>query len=244
MPEVSEQLPRAILWDLDGTLLDSHDHWSATWSEMADRRGVTWTEAHGMALVGMDLLDAGHYIRDQLGFQDSAAELVKEMVTGVEQLLWTSVPWQPGARELLAEVRAACVPSALVTMSYRSLVEPVLAQLPSDTFDVVVTGDEVSHGKPHPAPYLAAAAALGVDPRDCVAIEDSKTGVASATAAGCAVVVVAAGRLVEAAERRVVVAGLEALGLDAIRELVSTVPVVGDGTRVRGDAPLYSLDGR
>ena len=87
-------------------------------------------------------------------------------------------------RELLAELASYGVPCALVTMSYRRFVAPVLAALPAETFRVVVTGDAVSHGKPHPEPYLKAAQELRVDPADCLAIEDSNTGARSAEAAG------------------------------------------------------------
>ena len=101
------------------------------------------------------------------------------------------VPWRPGARELLAQLRAAGVPCALVTMSYRRFVEPVLAALPPDTFAAVVTGDRVDQGKPHPEPYLRAAApSSGWTRRTCLAIEDSNTGCRSAEAAGCAVLAV------------------------------------------------------
>jgi spore germination protein YaaH len=95
------------------------------------------------------------------------------------------VPWRPGARELLASLAKAGVPTALVTMSWRRFAEAVVDALPPNSFTVVITGDEVTQGKPHPEPYLAAAAALGVHPHDCVAIEDSPTGVRSAVAAGC-----------------------------------------------------------
>lgn len=182
-------LPRAVLWDFDGTLVDSQPYWTATWIEMAERRRGSWSDEHSLALVGLDLLDAGRYIGDHLGVADDPAQLVVEMVEGVVADIRQEVPWRAGARELLTAIRADDIPCALVTMSYRSLVEPVLEQLPPGTFDAVVTGDEVSHGKPHPAPYLTAAAALGVDPRHCLAIEDSPTGVVSASTAGCRVIV-------------------------------------------------------
>ena len=82
------------------------------------------------------------------------------------------------------------MPCALVTMSYERFVAPILRHLPAETFRVIVTGDKVERGKPHPEPYLTAAASLGLDPQDCVAIEDSNTGAKSAEAAGCAVLVV------------------------------------------------------
>jgi HAD superfamily hydrolase (TIGR01509 family) len=101
-----------------------------------------------------------------------------------------SVPGRPGALDLLAGLGERGIPRALVTMSWRTVVAPVLGALPAGTFDTVVTGDVVSQGKPHPEPYLKAARDLGVDPADCLAIEDSNTGARSAEAAGCTVVVV------------------------------------------------------
>ena len=120
----------------------------------------------------------------------SPAEVVEELLDGVVARVEESVPWQPGAPELLASLREAGVPCALVTMSYERFVAPILRHLPPETFRVIVTGDKVEQGKPHPEPYLTAAASLGLEPQDCVAIEDSNTGAKSAEAAGCAVLVV------------------------------------------------------
>ena len=99
-----------------------------------------------------------------------------------------AVPWCPGARELLVALHEAEVPLALVTMSYARFVAPILQQLPPETFSVIVTGDQVANGKPHPEPYLTAAAALGVPPAECVAIEDSLTGLGAAVASGAAAI--------------------------------------------------------
>jgi HAD superfamily hydrolase (TIGR01509 family) len=93
------------------------------------------------------------------------------------------IPWRPGARELLFALADAGVPCALVTMSYRRLADAVVSQLPAGSFRIIVAGDDVKHGKPHPEAYLTAAERLGVAPQDCVAIEDSLTGVTSAQAA-------------------------------------------------------------
>jgi len=120
------------------------------------------------------------------------AEVVDMLLDGVVARVQQAVPWRPGARELLLALKRAGVPCALVTMSYVRFVEPILAHLPDGTFDVVVTGDQVANGKPHPEPYLTAADLLGVPAAECVAIEDSPTGAASADAAGCRVVVVPA----------------------------------------------------
>ena len=114
----------------------------------------------------------------------------------------------------------SAVRCGLVTMSYTSFVAPILRHLPPETFRVVVTGDEVSQGKPHPEPYLTAAAALGVRAEDCVAIEDSATGARSAEAAGCLVLVVQHHVPVPEGPRRVfrdTLAGLTADDLAVLR---------------------------
>ncbi|MDO9395574.1 MAG: HAD family hydrolase, partial [Herbiconiux sp.] len=136
----------------------------------------------------------------------------ERLLDGVVAQVEESVPWRPGARELLADLRTQGVPCGLVTMSYERFVAPILAVLPPDSFQVVVTGDQVSHGKPHPEPYLSAARQLGVDPADCVAIEDSETGSRSAEAAGCTVLAVPHHVAVEPGERRVFAESLVGLG--------------------------------
>lgn len=177
-------LPAAVLWDMDGTLVDTEPYWIAAEHDIVEEHGGTWTEELSHQLVGQDLLVAATFIRDNSAVDWTPERIVDEMLGRVIGKVSEHIPWRPGARELLAALKAEGVPSALVTMSWRSLADAVLGALPEGTFDVVVTGDEVSHGKPHPEPYRAAARLLGVSPQDCVAIEDSPTGVRSAVAAG------------------------------------------------------------
>jgi len=118
------------------------------------------------------------------------AAIVDWMLVRVIAATQEHIPWRPGAVELLTELRDRAVPCALVTMSYESLATTVIGGLHADSFAAVVTGDQVVDGKPHPEAYLTAAARLGVDPTQCVAIEDSPTGIASARAAGCVVIAV------------------------------------------------------
>jgi HAD superfamily hydrolase (TIGR01509 family) len=181
---------KAVLWDLDGTLVDTEPYWMATELALAEEHGATWTHDHALQLVGNDLLDSGRYIREVMGLEMSAEEIVDYLIDGVVTQVEQAVPWRPGAPELLAALQEADVPCGLVTMSYERLVAPILGGLPPETFRVIVTGDQVERGKPHPEPYLTAAAALGVAPGECVAIEDSNTGARSAEAAGCPVLVV------------------------------------------------------
>ena len=188
--EPSVGLPAAVLWDLDGTLADTEPSWFAAEYALAAEHGAEWTDADAHSLVGSDLIDSGVYIRDRMGLDLDPADIVELLLDRVVADTRRGVVWRPGARELLSACRAADLPCALVTMSYARVVEPVLDQLPAGTFGVVVTGDTVEHGKPHPEAYLRAAASLGADPRRCVAIEDSPTGASSAEDAGAHVLVV------------------------------------------------------
>ena len=182
--------PAAVLWDMDGTLVDTEPYWIATEYAMAEKYGGTWSEEHALNLVGNALLESGVYIRVHMGIDLTPQEIVDELLDGVVERVRESVPWRPGARELLADLRANGVPCALVTMSWQRFVAPILEQLPPDSFTAIVTGDRVEFGKPHPEPYLTAAKELGVASEDCLAIEDSNTGAKSGVAAGCVVLCV------------------------------------------------------
>ena len=177
-------LPAAVLWDMDGTLVDTEPYWIAAEHEIVEEHGGTWSEEFAHQLVGNDLLVSARFIKENSAVPWEPERIVDELLDRVISRVTEHVPWRPGARELLSALREEGVPSALVTMSWRSLADAVVGALPEGTFAAVVTGDEVSHGKPHPEPYRAAARLLGVSPEDCVAIEDSPTGVRSAVAAG------------------------------------------------------------
>ena len=206
-------LPKAVLWDMDGTLVDTEPYWISTEFELAERYGGTWSEAHALNLVGNDLRVSAAYIQEHMGIDLGIDEIVEALLDGVVRKVEENVPWRPGAVELVERTRAAGIPCALVTMSYDRFVAPILAHLPPETFRVVVTGDRVTQGKPHPEPYLTAAAALGLEPSDCLAIEDSNTGAKSAEAAGCLVLVVENHVPVLPTERRVFAETLEGIDL-------------------------------
>jgi HAD superfamily hydrolase (TIGR01509 family) len=180
----------AVLWDMDGTLVDTEPYWVDAELALAERCGATWSHEQGLELVGRDLLDSGRIIADRMGIDLSPEAVVEELLDSVSERVERSIPWRPGARELLASLGEAAVPCGLVTMSYARFAAPILEALPPDTFTVVVTGDIVENGKPHPEPYLTAAHDLAVPASECLAIEDSDTGARSAAAAGCTVLCV------------------------------------------------------
>lgn len=214
-----QKLPAAVLWDMDGTLVDTEPYWMATEHAIAQAHGAQWTDADGLALVGNDLLTSGRQIKERMGLPYSPEEIVEMLLDGVVSRVEEAVPWRPGARELLAELREQGVRCALVTMSYERFVAPILRHLPPDTFSVIVTGDQVTNGKPHPEPYETAAAALGVRTSECLAIEDSETGARSAEAAGCTVLVVESHVKVAPGERRVFRDTLAGLSLPTLPSL-------------------------
>lgn len=203
--------PAAVLWDMDGTLVDTEPYWIESEFELIGEHGGAWSREHAMNLVGNDLLESGRYIAEHSGITLTPEVIVEALLDRVVARVEREVPWRPGALDLLRDLRAAGVRCALVTMSYQRFVDPILAILPDDTFEVVVTGDSVTFGKPHPEPYEKAAAILGVTPADTVAIEDSNTGARSAEAAGCTVLVVENHVPVAPGFRRVFVETLEGM---------------------------------
>lgn len=177
---------QAVLWDFDGTLADSEALWMNAEYELIPQLGGEWDDEHAHNLVGNSLLVSAQYIIDHIGRDDLEPAWIVEQLTNrvIAQIESGDVPWRPGALELLAELEEHGIPCALVSASYRRMLDAVVHRLPRGRFDTVVAGDEVSHGKPHPEPYLAAARALDVDPTRCVAIEDSLPGTASGNASG------------------------------------------------------------
>ncbi|WP_280486336.1 HAD family hydrolase [Nocardia farcinica] len=216
----------AVLWDMDGTLLDSEKLWDIAVRELAVELGTEMTDEVRHALVGASGPNALRILFDGLGV-DPTTEALREAADFLERrvgdLMTGPIPWRPGAADALALVRAAGLPSALVTNTIRSLTEFGLDTLGRHHFDVSVCGDEVAEGKPAPDPYLRAAELLGVDPRHCVAVEDSPTGARAATAAGCAVIVVPCEVPVPDGPGRVLRESLIGLTVDHLRQALRRV---------------------
>ena len=220
---MTERLPAAVLWDMDGTLVDTEPYWMRAETELIREFGGSWTEADALQLVGAGLWDAAAIFQRE-GVDLPADEIVARLTERVrEQLAAHGVPWQPGAQELLRSVRDAGVPTALVTMSIRSMAEEIVGAIPFEAFDELVTGDEVAAPKPHPEPYLAAAGRLGVDIADCVAIEDSPTGLAAAMSAGAVSIGVPHMLPLDEAPSHVVWPTLDGRSLDDLVEVAASV---------------------
>lgn len=220
---------QAVLWDMDGTLVDTEPSWIAAEYRLVESFGGTWSDEHAHALVGNALPVSAAYIHEHGGVDLPLDEIVRRLLVEVVADARVHTSWRPGVHRLLAELRQAGVPCAMVTMSYQSLADAIADQLPPGTFSAVVTGDQVSNGKPDPEAYLRAADLLGVDPGGCVAIEDSPAGVTSAEAAGCVVIAVPNQVPIPAAPTRTIIPDLAAVSVADLVELVELVGTVSSG---------------
>ncbi|HEX5331795.1 MAG TPA: HAD family phosphatase [Cellulomonas sp.] len=219
-------LPAAVLWDMDGTLIDSEPYWMSAETELVEAHGGVWTRQDALAMIGNSMSVCTVALRSRgVDLSDDAIRdfLHERVAAGVA----SAVPWQAGAEDLLASLVAAGVPLALVTSSFSVLADPFARM--AGVFDVVVSGDEVRHPKPHPEPYLTAAERLGVDISRCVAIEDSPSGLASARSAGARVIAVEVLVPVVAPVGVSRVRSLEVLGLGELTRIVT-----GDVLDLRG----------
>lgn len=187
-------LPDAVLWDMDGTLLDSEKLWDIPLYEAAERLGGQLSLAARQAMVGSNVPTTLDILFADLGLEpdpDERTDTARFIDKRMAEIMASPLPWQPGAVDALALVRSTGLPTALVTSTERALTELALDTIGRSHFDVIICGDEVDgRNKPHPEPYLRAANLLGVAPTHSLAIEDSPTGVTSATAAGCHVIVI------------------------------------------------------
>lgn len=185
---------KAVLWDMDGTLVDTEPYWIDAEMELVAAHGGRWDLEQAHQLVGNALDDSARILQGA-GVKLSEREIIDHLSGVVIARLREEMPWRPGARELLAELRGRGVRCALVTMSERAMASEVVAALDADYFEFLVTGDEVEHGKPHPEPYLKAMDQLRrTDPflteANCAALEDSIPGLASAVASGAAAIAI------------------------------------------------------
>jgi HAD superfamily hydrolase (TIGR01509 family) len=208
-------LNTAVLFDMDGLLIDSEPLWLEAETEIMARLGANWTERDQAALLGGSLERTVRYLLAK-ATRPAPPELVGDWLMSdiTERVRRYGVPVRPGARELLAAVRRVGLPYALVTSSERDFMEAVLAAT-GMRFDVLVCAEDVTATKPDPEPYLLAAKLIGVPPGDCYALEDSPNGVASAEAAGCQVVAVPSLVSIPSAPGRIVVPSLLDLTADA-----------------------------
>ena len=212
--------PGAVLWDMDGTLVDSEKVWTISLADTARRLGGELSARAREDMVGSSMPRSLGIMFDDLGLPHEADRLAtaeRWLTERTGELFAAGLEWRPGALGALRAVRAAGWPTALVTNTLRSLTEQALESIGREHFTVTVCGDEVPHGKPAPDPYLRAAELLGVAPEQCLAIEDSPTGAIAAERAGAAVLVVPCEVPVPAGPQRVHRASLTGLTAADVR---------------------------
>ncbi|MEU9833753.1 HAD family phosphatase [Streptosporangium sp. NPDC048047] len=207
----------AVLFDMDGLLVDSEKVWFEVESEVMARLGGEWGPADQRHLVGGSMPAAVEYMLRVTGSAADPADVEAWMLEGMTRRLSAGVEMMPGAAGLLTSVRRAGLPTALVTSSVRPIADACLASIGRHHFDRVVTGDDVARTKPDPEPYLTAVRLLGVAAARCVALEDSPNGVNAATAAGCRVVAVPSVLPIPPAPGRLVVASLREVDVEVLR---------------------------
>jgi HAD superfamily hydrolase (TIGR01509 family) len=209
----------AVLWDMDGTLIDSEPYWLASESEFASSRNSSWGREDGLGVIGMSLYESSKLLKARVGTDLEPQEIIDEVTNGVLARLDQSIPWRPGARELLTLLRENSIKTALVTGSMHRMAKQVADSIGFDAFDLIIGGDDVSNGKPHPESYLKAAAILGVDPTNCVAFEDSLTGITAAEAAGTKAVGIAHIVEIPAKPGRILWPTLDGVTIEDLRSL-------------------------
>ena len=182
--------PAAILFDHDGTLVDTEPVWAAAKVALAAEFGGTWTEQDTLDCLGLSMKFTLDRLRER-GVDLPDEQINERLVAKVrEALAHQQAEFLPGIERFLTQVRDAQIPAAIVTNATTSIAQRTADAAPEGTFSVIIGNDETTHPKPDPQPYLLAAQRLGVEPSRCVAVEDSPSGVRSATAAGMKVIVV------------------------------------------------------
>jgi len=183
-------VPEAVIFDLDGVLVDSEQLWNGAKKEVVLATGGHWRDDAPMAMIGMSSPEWSRYMHDQLSVPGDVEEINHEVVQRMEQAYRARLPLLPGATEAVRGLQSQW-PLGLASSSNREIIDLVL-QLAglTDSFRATVSSEEVEHGKPAPDVYLEGARCLGVAPTSCVAIEDSTNGLRSAAAAGMAVIAV------------------------------------------------------
>ena len=179
--------PLAVLWDFDGTLVDTEPLWAATEQAMMAERGLAFTDEEMAAMHGQSAWLSAERIASAFGEPERSADIYADLHDRIAgHIRDHDLPWLPGARKLMAELAAADVPCAIVTASNQQILDAALSRLPRNVL-FVVTADDVNNTKPHPEPYLTALDRLGLNPGDVIVLEDSVPGTSSGLAAGCVV---------------------------------------------------------
>lgn len=181
-------MPEAVIFDMDGVLLDSEQLWNQSKEEVVGETGGRWRDDAPRAMMGMSSREWSEYLHDELGVDLGLDEINRAVVERMERHYREHLPLLPGAVDVVRTLHRRW-PLALASSANREIIDLALAVAGlSGEFDATVSSDEVEHGKPAPDVYLEAARRLGADAERCVAVEDSSNGLRSAAAAGMAVI--------------------------------------------------------
>ncbi len=184
--------PKAVIFDMDGLLLDSERVALACFEEAAKALGAPWSQELALSLVGRSARDCDRLIAQAFGERfplEPLRERFSEIYDG--KVAAGDIPLKPWVRELLDWLEAARIPRAVATSTFRKRAEAKLARSHLlQRFDALACGDEILHGKPAPDIYELAAQRLGVEPRDCLALEDSNVGIRAAVSASMKAIMV------------------------------------------------------
>ena len=174
----------AVVFDLDGVLIDSEHVWDEVRQQLAEERGGRWSDKASRDMMGMSSIEWSRYMHDEVGIDEEPAEISREVVRRLEERYRRELPLIPGAEEVVERL-AARWPLAVASSSNRELIDLVLEESAlGQYFQATVSSEEVARGKPSPDVYLEAAHRLGAEPTRCAAVEDSENGIHAAKAAG------------------------------------------------------------
>lgn len=221
---------KAVLWDHDGTLVDTEPYWIEAELALTGLFNVPWTEEDAISVVGSPMAESARRMQVAglpMEIDDIIDDLCARVITLIDE---QGIRWMPGVAELFDEIAAAGIRCALVSNAWRSVVEKTAAALPEGVIEFMLTGDEMKYAKPDPWPYRTAAEALGVPVENTIAIEDSVSGTLSAEAAGMSVLVVPSVADVPDVPGRSRASSLADVNLDTLRAIVAgevlTVPAL------------------
>jgi HAD superfamily hydrolase (TIGR01509 family) len=217
-PSAIEELG-GVLFDMDGTLVDSERLWTLSMDRVAEHLGGVVSAQTRAAMLGQPVPYSVALMLDELGSTHSVEATTDLLLAITAEIFAEDLLWQPGAQDLIDAIRAAGLKTALVTNSPRKLVDVALGLLGEHRFDATLCGDEVSKGKPDPQPYLRAMDLLGLTSADCLAVEDSPSGTRAAVAAGIAVLVVPSEAAVPEGPGRIFASSLLGATVDELRHI-------------------------
>jgi HAD superfamily hydrolase (TIGR01509 family) len=211
----------AVLFDMDGLLVDSEPQWFEAETRVIEKLGGTWGKKEQVDLLGSNLGVAARYMLEHTGSDQSIDEVISMLLDHMTEELSREVRFRPGALELVDALADSGIPMALVTSSVRVHVDVVLTHLPGDPFSHQVTANDVVMLKPHPEPYLKALELLDAPADRTIVLEDSPAGVTAAEAAGCYVLAVPSVVPIEEGRRRTVLPTLVGTDLRVLQAMLT-----------------------